>query len=135
MHYGLTVYCSSNNHNRNNKKRVIHQSCASTDGSLEMVESPLNLLLFYRDCAIITWRGAGGGGGGLRNQRGKGHRGKAQPERGGGGSKLNLIDRGGGALLFSLFFTNRKSGRGAIRVQIFIPFLFFKYLSQFKLSQ
>ena len=56
------------------------------------------------------------GGGGIRG----GHRGKSQLERGGVRCKICYIEGGGGALLFSLFFTNWKSGRGAIRVQIFI---------------
>ena len=47
-------------------------------------------------------------GGGVTNQGG--HRGKSQLERGGLDVKFNTY---GGALLFSLFFTNWKSGRRA----------------------
>jgi len=56
-------------------------------------------------------------GGGLGNQRG-GHRGKSQLERGGLDVKFNTYKAG--ALLFSLIFTNWKSGRRAIRVRPFI---------------
>jgi len=52
----------------------------------------------------------------LGNHRG-GHRGKSQLERGGLDVKFNTY-RGG--ITFSLFFTNWKSGRRAIRVQTFI---------------
>ena len=57
------------------------------------------------------------GGGGWETRGG--HRGKSQLERGGLDVKFNT-HKGGGALLFSLFFTNWKSGRRAIRVQTFI---------------
>ena len=63
------------------------------------------------DCIIITWRGGGIG------KPDRGHRGKSQLERGGVDLKFNTY---GGALLFSLFFTNWKSGRRAIRVRTFI---------------
>ena len=70
-----------------------------------------------RDCAIITWKGGGGwetrGGGGIgenHNQR-----------EGGLDVNFNTYKGGGGELVFTLFFTNQKSGRRAIRVEIFIP--------------
>ena len=69
-------------------------------------------------------RPGGGGGGGVGKPEG-GHRGKSQLERGGFNVKFNTQRRG--ELLFSLFFTNWKSGKGAIRVQIFILFLFYIY--------
>jgi len=68
----------------------------------------VKLISALRDCAIVTWRG-----GGWETRRG-GHRGKSQLERGGLDVKFNTYR---GALLFSLFFTNWKSGRRAMRVK------------------
>ena len=64
-------------------------------------------------------------GGGVGKPEGGGHRGKSQPERGGLDVNFNTYNGGGGGggggkLVFALFFTNQKSGRRAIRVEIFI---------------
>ena len=46
-----------------------------------------------------------------------GYRGKSKLERGRVGCKFQYL-RGGGGLVFALFFTNRKSGRRAISCRI-----------------
>ena len=51
--------------------------------------------------------------------RGGGHRGESQLERGGLDLKFKTY-RGGGGITFFTLFHNWKSGRRAIRVQIFI---------------
>ena len=70
-----------------------------SDISLRSVDS--------RDCAIITWKGVGG------------HKGNHNWRGGGGGLDVKFnTHRGGGrgALPFSLFFKNWKSGRKLVRV-------------------
>ena len=54
------------------------------------------LVIYFRDCAIITWSG----GGGVGKPEG-GHRGKSQLERGGVDVKFNTYR--GGITFFTLF--------------------------------